>query len=200
MESFVLTNLTSMIPYSKGVLDMCAHFDCGEDDMDDFFLNDASLYEEELLGKTYCFVTEKKPRRIVAMFTVANDSIKTTHLGRTTTNRINRPIDNAKRGRSYPATLIGRIGVNSAYQKKGYHIGTQVLDFLKAWYTDVENKNGCRFLVVDAYNREDVLRFYEKNGFKYLHRTEEEERSYYHIEEDAPIRTRLMYFDLKKVM
>ena len=29
-------------------------------------------------------------------------------------------------------------------------------------------KTGCRFIVVDAYNKENVLHFYEKNGFKFF--------------------------------
>lgn len=199
MENYSLLDQTFMTSYKPDVIARCLPFSCGNDDMDDFFHNDARLYAEELLGKSYCFVTTEAPHQIVAMFTVANDSIKTTHLGRSTTNRVNRPIDNAKRGRSYPATLIGRIGVNKEFQKKGYHVGSQVMDFLKQWFTDEENKTGCRFLVVDAYNDMNVLSYYEKNGFKFLHKTEDEEREYYHIE-DSQIHTRLMYFDLKQVI
>lgn len=55
----------------------CLPFTCGEDDLDDFFLHDADLYADELLGKTYCWVTTEFPHRIVALFTLANDSIKT---------------------------------------------------------------------------------------------------------------------------
>jgi hypothetical protein len=48
-----------------------------------------------------------------------------------------------------PAVKIGRLGVAHASQRDG--TGTQVLDFLKMWFT-VGNKTGCRFIVVDAYN------------------------------------------------
>jgi len=33
-------------------------FSCGNKDLDDFFANDAFLYAEQLLGKTYYFVTK----------------------------------------------------------------------------------------------------------------------------------------------
>lgn len=49
--------------------------------------------------------------------------------------------------------------------------------------------------VVDAYNNEKTLHFYESNSFKYLHASEEEECRYYNIE-NKEISTRLMYFDL----
>ena len=50
-----------MLAYNKEVRENCLPFSCGEDDLDDFFLNDADLYAEELLGKTYCWVTTEAP-------------------------------------------------------------------------------------------------------------------------------------------
>ena len=194
---FSLLDNTVMMPYSKSVIEGCLPYSCGNEDLDDFFRNDALLYQKELLGKTYCFVTIVAPHRIVCMFTVANDSIKTVYLDRTTKNRVNRPIDNAKRGRSYPATLIGRLGVNVEFQQRDYHVGSQLIDFIKDWFSDENNKTGCRFLVVDAYNKREVLHYYESNGFKFLHDSEQEEAEYYKIQQDAPIHTRLMYYDLK---
>ena len=82
---------------------------------------------EDMLGKTYCWVTKEKPYRIVALITLANDSIKAHKLSSSTRNKVQRNISNAKRGRSYPAVLIGRIGVNEDFQ--GFHVGSQLLDF-----------------------------------------------------------------------
>ena len=136
-------------------------------------------------------MTESRPHRIVALFTLANDSIKTINLDKSTRNRFNRNINNSKRGRSYPATLIGRIGVNKSLQ--GFNIGSQLIDFIKNWFRHEDNKTGCRFLVVDAYNNPRTLKFYENNNFKYLYGTEEEEALYF-----KTTMTRMMYFDLKE--
>jgi len=52
---------------------------------------------------------------------------------------------------SYPATLIGRLGVNQIYLGKG--IGTELMEFIKLWLLENENRTACRFLTVDAYNK-----------------------------------------------
>lgn len=196
MQHFSLFDQCVMLPYNNQVRERCLSFSCGDADLDDFFHNDAERYAAELMGKTYCWITEEKPHRMVALFTLANDSIKTLHLDKTTRNRLNRPIDNPKRGRSYPATLIGRIGVNQEFQ--GMSVGSQLIQFIKDWFRHEDNKTGCRFLVVDAYNNPRTLHFYERNDFRFLHTDEVEERSYYDIPSENSIATRLMYFDLKK--
>lgn len=170
------------------------NFTCGDADLDDFFHNHALLYAKEHLGKTYVFVNNNTSE-IVAFFTVSNDSIKTTFIPKNATNRVQRKIPGLKHLRTYPAVLIGRLGVNKSYQGKGFMIGRQIVNFIKLWFLDDENKTGCRFLVVDAYNKPEVLSFYERNGFKYLYATEEDEINATQVHDNS-INTRLMFLDL----
>lgn len=195
MNSLSLLSDCVMLTFDEEVMRQCALFSCGDDDLNGFFMEDSFLYAEEMLGKTYCWVTKEKPYRIVALITLANDSIKAHKLTSSTRNKMQRTISNAKRGRSYPAVLIGRIGVNEEFQ--GLHIGSQLLDFIKDWFCHKDNKTGCRFIVVDAYNKQRVLSYYTNNGFKFLFKTEEDEMQYYEVAENDVIYTRLMYFDLK---
>lgn len=44
-----------------------------------------------------------------------------------------------------------------------FHILLQVIEYIASWFVHPDNKTGCRFIVVDAYNKENVLHFYEKN-------------------------------------
>lgn len=169
-------------------------FSCGDDDLDDFFHNHALLYAREHLGETYVFVNNDISE-IVAFFTVSNDSIKTTFIPKNSTIRVQRKIPGLKHLRTYPAVLIGRLGVNKSYQGKGFMIGRQVLNFIKLWFLDDDNKTGCRFLVVDAYNKPKVLSFYEQNGFKYLYATEKDEINATQLDGEN-IHTRLMFLDL----
>lgn len=195
MSNFSLPLQCTFLPFSKEILESCSDFSCGDEELDYFFHNDADLYSIELMGKTYCWITNDKPHQIVALFTLANDSIKTFNLDNKIRNRLNRTISNNKRGRSYPAVLIGRLGINKYFQNKS--IGSQLLNFIKDWFRHKSNKTGCRFIVVDAYNNGRTNKFYELNKFRYLYDNEAEEYSQYKSSSSRKISTRLMYFDLK---
>lgn len=170
-------------------------FVCSDQDLDEFFQKDFIKYSEELFGKTYCFTLDQNPTIIVCAFTIANDSIKARLLPRSEKNKISRKVTNVKRGlKSYPAVLIGRLGVGVGFLRKG--IGGELMDFIKAWFIDENNKTGCRFIVVDSYNLEGPLHYYLKNGFQFLFDDEENEKKYSAINTEGKLETRLLYFDL----
>lgn len=196
-DCFNLERDAVMRPYTVEVADYCAPFSCADSDLDEFFSKDAFLYESELLGKTYAWINAVKPSKILGLVTLANDSVKAQFITSAARNRLQRSVPNSKRGINYPAVLIGRLGVSSEYRGKGLSIGSQILDFLKRWFRSFDNKTGCRFIVVDAYNNEKTLHFYEKNGFKPLYKTEQEERKFLGLSEEDPLKTRFMFFDLK---
>lgn len=171
-------------------------FCCGDSDLDDFFRHDAFLYSKQLLGKSYIAVTNVQNPQIVCAFTLANDSIKSTMIPKASRNRLERKVPNAKHTRTYPALLIGRLGVNGIFQRSCSHLGSQVLDYLISWFVHPDNKTGCRFMVVDAYNRKETISFYQKNGFKFLYSDETLEKEAFHVDESAYLNTRMMYLDL----
>ena len=183
-----------IVPLTENLKESISKFDCGHTDLNDFFRNDCFKYTKELFGKTYCFVLNENPNEIVCAFTVANDSIKQHLLPNSRKKKINASIPREKMMRSYPAVLIGRLGVSTNYKKKG--IGSELLDFIKFWFIDENNKTGCRFVVVDAYNEECVLDFYRKNGFDFMFSTEEQEKDYLKLKTDYKLLTRFLYFDL----
>lgn len=142
------------------LLKECKPFICGNDDLDDFFMNHSALYTQQLLGKTYCFRLDKDLSDITCAFTVSNDSIKANFLPNSRKKKVIQDIPFSKQRRSYPAVLIGRLGVNMNYQ--GCHIGNELIDFIKDWFISPENKTGCRFIVVDAYNKPSIISFFAK--------------------------------------
>ena len=89
------------------------------------------------------------------------------------------------------------MGVATDFQGGGMRIGTQILDFVKDWFRSTDNKTGCRFIVVDAYNNPATFGFYEKNGFKPMYKTEDEERQFLELNNKDELQTRFMFFDLK---
>ena len=147
-------------------------------------------------GRPIFFATISDDPRIVCAFTLANDSIKAALIPNASRNRIQRNIPNSKRTRSYPAVLIGRLGVALDFQGKGNGIGSQTIDYIASWFLMPDNKTGCRFIVVDAYNRDEVLHFYEKNGFRFLYANESLEKEANHLSSDEKLKSRMMYLDL----
>jgi GNAT superfamily N-acetyltransferase len=156
-------------------------FNCGDSDLNDFLASDALSYQNELLAVTYLLIDNES--KASAFFSLSNDALKDQDFEKW--NSLSRKIPNRKRRKDYPAVKIVRIGVDVALSGQG--IGSEIVFFIKNWFT-TENKTGCRFLLVDAYNRPEVLSFYERNDFAYL------------TEKDLNKKTRLMYFDLSRML
>ncbi|MDE6109184.1 MAG: GNAT family N-acetyltransferase, partial [Muribaculaceae bacterium] len=125
--------------------------------------------------------------------------IKTYTLDNPSKNAFQRKIPQQKRHRSYPAILIGRLGVNRKYQGKGQNIGSQLMDVLKYWFIDENNKAACRYMLVDAYNTESIIHYYLKNGFKPLYKTERGEMEAFGLSADETLKSRILFFDLKLI-
>lgn len=154
-------------------------FDCGDSDLNEFFSEDSITHENALIAVTYVAEFDGSA---VGFYCVSNDSIKTDGKSITAVMRelLLKKVPSEKRYPGMPAVKIGRLAVCNGMRDKG--IGTDMLDYVKASFT-VNNKTGCRFIIVDAYNDTRVLKFYEDNDFTYLLR-------------DKKKRTRLMYYDL----
>lgn len=186
---------------TRDLLERAEPFSCGNTDLDDFFFQDSFDYAASLFGKSYCFyINQGSSIEIICAFTVSNASIFTNRLPNARKKKVGEEVPFAKRDLIYPAVLIGRLGVNVKFQHTGERIGTYLLDFIKFWFTESDNKTGCRYLVVDAYNTELPLAFYRKNGFKQLFSTEEQEKEYRNITTVDTLATRLMFFDLIRMV
>ena len=192
-----LTDRCARVPLSPKIVAACAPFSCGNKDLDEFFSADYLDYAEQLMGKTYAFLEIENPSEIVCAFTVSNASIFTNHLQNARRKRVGKDVPWQKRDMIYPAVLIGRLGVNRKFMRK--HVGTELMQSIKSWFVDEDNKTGCRYLVVDAYNEDIPIRYYRNNGFDFMFSTEEQEKQYRNISGDSPLNTRLMFFDLMQI-
>jgi len=168
-------------------------FSCGDNDLDDFFLNHAEKYEQQLLGKSYCYRLDGD-NSVVCAFTLSNSSIDARNLPNSRKKKLTENIPHEKSLSSYPATLIGRLGVNMEFSGKG--VGRELMGYIKQWMLLPSNLTACRYLTVDAYNNEPTLKFYEVNGFKTIFSTETQEKEYVGLPPERELKTRLMYFDL----
>jgi GNAT superfamily N-acetyltransferase len=185
--------------YNKELARKLPAFDCGDEDLNAFFQEDAFNYDAQLLGRSYCFLSALEGD-IAAVFTLSNSAIRVAELPNNAKRKLVKLIPWVKQGRNYPAVLIGRLGVSQKYRNK--KIGSQIIDFIKAWFLSDHNKTGCRFIVVDAYNKKDVLHFYsnDNNNFSFLFKEESQEKMYNSIPADEALKTRQMYFDLAALL
>lgn len=156
-------------------------FCCADKDLNDFLVQDAKNYFEDMMAVTYVVIDTKK-KQTAAYFSLLNDKVAYDPQSKGIWNRINRHIHNNKRRRSYPSFKLGRLAVGEDYAHIG--LGSYILSLIKRLYA-TSNRAGCRFLTVDAYS--DATKFYEKNGFDYFTTL------------DVFDKTRLMYFDLKDI-
>jgi hypothetical protein len=141
-DTFLLSQECDMLKLDSDVLANCAPFSCGDADLDDFFTNEAIAYEKDLMGKTYCWLLKEDNTKIVGMITLANAGIQTTHIKNPSRRKLNDHIAYNKRGRTYPAVLIGRLGVSVDYQGGKFRVGSQIMDFMAQAFFPVHMLKG----------------------------------------------------------
>ena len=188
------------------VLNECYPFSCGQDDdMDEFFRVDALEYARFRMSKSYCFRLISDPKQIICCFTLSSDSIRIYDLPNSRKNRMWGITNREKMLSRYPGVLIGRLAVDEKFARQG--VGSQLLHFIRQWIMEDDAKMANRLAIVDAVNKPDVLRFYEKNGFTPLFSSELQEDLYTKHQKDESERaerernprhlaTRLMFCDL----
>ncbi len=155
---------------------MFAGFSCGNIDLDEFFQQDAEPHQQSLIARIYSFHLKEEGAVSlpVACVSLANDTIRLSN------RKKNRLFPQGLRYRAYPAVKIGRLGTNQDFHRMG--IGSYLIWALKMLFL-TDNRTGCRFITVDAYNKSAVTEFYEKNDFEFL------------TEDDKKEKTRSMYSD-----
>ena len=162
-------------------------FDCGDEDINDFFVSQAIQYQKELLAVTY-FLEDGE--NTMFYFTLSNDKVTALELSKGFWRKIKALFPHSKHRKDYPAVKIGRLGVSKPYQHTGDSWGTKIIDFIKHWMVS-ENKTGCRFITVDAYC--SAIPFYLKNGFMFMGT---DERLRYELGKATTV---AMYYDLKQI-
>ncbi len=155
------------------------YFDCGDSDLNDYFLVDSIKACKDLVAVTYALFEGDK---VIAYYCVSNDAIRSDLSSVTAFKKLQKLIVHpGKRYKSLPAVKIGRFSVSKDYARQ--NIGSILMSGIKYDFIN-GNKTGCRFIIVDAYNRPEIISFYEKNGFDFL------------SGKDVNEETRLMVFDL----
>lgn len=133
-------------------------FDCGDEDLNGFLLDDARFYNEQLLAHTYIIEDDDET---IAYYSILNDKISQTDLDKSLWRKLRKNIPHEKHYDSYPAVKIGRLAISRKYAGQG--IGTNIINFIKGKLAENTEYSACRFVTVDAYR--GAVDFYVKNGF-----------------------------------
>jgi len=149
-----------IVKLSAERLGLCRDFDCGDDDLNEFLKKDALTYLDGKIAVTYLFLYEGN---LAGFFCLSNASIPLEEEDREKLWDLGKPQG------SYPAIKIGRLGVRKDQGRKGF--GTIILKWVIVQALSYSNVVGCRFITVDAYNKEIPLKFYENSSFKTLTKT-----------------------------
>ncbi len=164
-----LTRLTDTFPINS--------FDCGDEDLNDFLLNDAKAFQRKQIAYTYILEDDG---RILAYFCLLNDKISRQDSSNSMWKRIKKEFPIEKQFSSYPAVKIGRFAVDKSMRGTG--LGTELMTSLKFLLQEKHVVSAFRFITVDAYI--NAIPFYEKNDFKLL------------MPSDPNEYTKTMFFDM----
>jgi len=167
-------------------------FDCGNEDLNDFFNKDALEYKRQMLSQTI-FSRHKSCGKVICAFSFSASSIKTADLPGSRRKKVKEFVPREKSLKSYPAILIGRLGVSTDFSGQG--AGSQLIEIIKNLCI-VNFSDFVRYLLVDAYNEPAVLGFYQKNDFKAVFSTEKQEKENYRQSPSEPLQTRYMFYDM----
>lgn len=155
-------------------------FDCGDNDLNEFLLEDAKRFLEKRIANTYIL---EDNQNIAAYFCLLNDKVSRQEITNSRWKEIKDSFPETKRFRSYPTIKIGRFAVANEYKDK--HVGSDLMDKLKMLLKKEVSRSAFRYITVDAYI--SAIPFYIKNGFVELTKKEEDEH------------TKLMYFDMMEL-
>ncbi len=129
-----------------------------EIDLKKFLIEDALNNQDWAISDTYLWFYNPK-NELAGYMTLLSDAVRVhgTSLGQSF-------LDKGVAYKTLPALKIGRICVDNKYLRKG--VGTEMVAFAARTLFEINEKIGCRFVVVDA--KEGAKHFYSKLNFQIL--------------------------------
>lgn len=152
-------------------ISLCGNFDCGDGDLNEFLQEDALRYCEGRIAVSYILMEDN---RAVGFFCLSNDAVEIKGRDK---RRLKKE---GKAQKTYPSIKIGRFGVDKTMQHRG--VGSYMIETVIGMALEHSRRIGCRYITVDAYNRGDVLAFYQKNRFRILHKEKDKPNTLMHLD------------------
>ncbi len=136
-SEFTLKKVTNVLPGLE--------FDCGDDQINEYF--HSKMYEDVEFGNSMSYLLFQQ-NNLVGFFTLSNSKLYCSLKGEE---------------RSWSAELMGQLGVQMAYQRKGY--GSLMISLAKKLSFDIRSSSGCRVLLLKTYRKHLFEDFYKNQKF-----------------------------------
>ncbi|MCB4765170.1 MAG: hypothetical protein LGB00_05090 [Sulfurovum sp.] len=162
-ELFSLFSLSEIIENKNsrgGVKKLLKTFSCTRNrDLQDFLYNRAVTFEKNLRSRTYLYINNTT-QEVAAYFTITINTLHTDSIS----PEVIELLDGYKNDvASIPCFLIGQLGKSDKFEPR--KIGEYILNDAIEIIDQSQKSLGGRFILLDAINKEQLIKFYEANAF-----------------------------------
>ncbi len=157
---FPLSEIIQSTDSNKKVKRLLETFRCTRNaDLQDFLHNKAVTFEKNLRSCSYLYINNAT-QEVVAYFTITISTLYTDGISPDVIELLDGYKDNIA---SIPCFLIGQLGKSDKFGS--YKIGEYILDDAIEIIDQSQNTLGGRFILLDAINKAQVIKFYKTNAF-----------------------------------
>jgi hypothetical protein len=128
-------------------------------DLQDFLHNKAITFQKNLRASSYLYINNHT-QEVQAYFTITISTLHTQGISPQVIKTLDGYKDNTA---SIPCFLIGQLGKSDVFKDK--KIGKHLLNDAIEIINKSQNSLGGRFILLDAINHEQVIKFYKNNAF-----------------------------------
>jgi len=157
---FPLSEIVQNTNSNRKVKKLLETFNCTRNtDLQNFLYNKAITFEKNFRSRTYLYI-ENNLQEVAAYFTITISTLHTDGISPEVTELL----DGYKNDiASIPCFLIGQLGKSDKFEPR--KIGEFILNDAIEIIDQSQNTLGGRFILLDAINTQQVVKFYETNAF-----------------------------------
>ena len=153
-DTIEFEGLTVHITPLKPLLPIDKSFECSNPDYVEYYRVTAYADLQEEIAKTYLLTYKGK---VIGYISIAMAHLRKDATIETTAKGL---------GGDIPALRISHLATHKDYVRKG--VATHLIDLALEIAIDVSEKLGCRYIMLNPENDENVRKFYRNYGFTYV--------------------------------
>ena len=182
---FPLSEILVGASSKRNVRKLLETFTCSRNsDLQDFLHHKAMTFEHHLRSRTYLYL-DNATQEVAAYFTVTISTLHTENVSAKIIKLLDGYQDDVE---SIPCFLIGQLGKSD--QCQSVKVGTHILYDATDVIDQAQQMLGGRFILLDAINIKEVIKFYEENVFIPIEEDETQEsvkmiKPYFELDADS---------------